>query len=339
MVDHLVKLVHASELARMRRLPAYEAHAGKTLAQYKAEKAEQLKQGARPEAAEPVLFVSHRWLSTTHPDPEGLQLQQLQALSSCYLIYDYASFPQDMSRPGAQQELRQVLQAMNGLIDHVLVLADPDYMNRGWCLYEYITAALTHQIVCDEIRDPALVRLRNLVATKPNPPGLGSTYREARNAKSQLVLEAVNAMLPVFAKGQYTVASDREIVQNLLISKLLEVLPRKQEYMPYVGEWKTIEWTRQELDQAFVGQLQWEALQHDPTMPVFEPKVPHTLAGAMAQGFAIEQQPKGFAPTGLDRVDFSNAGRVVLVIQAVAVALLLLTLWGAYRLLRWWLGA
>jgi hypothetical protein len=339
MVDHLVKLVHASEVARWRRMPAYEAHAGKTLAQYKAEQAAQLRQGAPPDAIDPVLFISHRWLSAAHPDPEGHQLQQLQALTGCYLIYDYASFPQDMSRPGAQAELDRVLEAMNTFIHKVVVLDHPEFMSRGWCVYEYLVAALTCETVCDEIRHPALVRLRNLVSTEPNPPGLGSTYREARNAKSQLVLEAVNALLPVFAKGQYTKAADSEKVKRLLIDMLLKVLPRKQEYLPYVGEWKTIEWTREELAQAFETELQWEALQHDPTMAIFEPQVPRTLAGALATGFAIEQQPEGFAPTGLDAVDFGSAGLVVGLIQGLAVASMLLTLWVFYRLLRWGLGA
>jgi hypothetical protein len=37
MADHLVKLVHARDLARWDRFPAYEEHAGKTLAQHRAE--------------------------------------------------------------------------------------------------------------------------------------------------------------------------------------------------------------------------------------------------------------------------------------------------------------
>jgi hypothetical protein len=32
MADHLVKLVHARDLARWKRFPAYEEHTGKTLA-------------------------------------------------------------------------------------------------------------------------------------------------------------------------------------------------------------------------------------------------------------------------------------------------------------------
>jgi hypothetical protein len=287
---------------------------------------------------DPVLFVSHRWLSPTHPDPDGQQLEKLKALKGCYLIYDYASFPQDMARPEAQSALRQVLDAMNSFIDKVLVLSDPDYMSRGWCLYEYIAGSLTHRIVCDEINDPTLVRLRNLVASDPSPPGIGSTYREARNAKSQLVLEAVNTILPVFGHGRFTVPADRAIVQNLLIERLRRTLPRKQEYIPYVGEWKTIEWTEEELAAAFESELKWETLQYDPTIPIFEPPVPDTVAGAVAAGFSIQQQPKDFGRYGLDRLDLSGLDRLVLMIGVGAGAVILLFLWIIYRALRWAFG-
>jgi hypothetical protein len=287
---------------------------------------------------DPLVFVSHRWTSRIHPDPDGRQLEKLKALKNCYLIYDYTSFPQDTSTPEMATALSQVLDAMNEYIDNLLVLSDPDYMDRGWCLYEYIVGSLTHRIVCDEIKDPVLVRLRNLVATDPNPLGVGSTYREAVNAKSQFVLEAVNAVLPAFGKGRFTVPTDKALVRNLLIERLGHVLPRKQEYMQYVGEWKTIEWTKQELMEAFEGELKWEALQYDPTIPIFEPLVPDTVAGAVAAGFAIQHQPKHFFRSGLDRLDFSGLDRIVLTIRIGAGVVILLLLWALYRAFRWALG-
>lgn len=447
MADHLVKLVHARDLARWKRFPAYEEHTGKTLAQQRSEvkarddlgrklwrliEAKRIVDGAdtpsvyrttiagtpwpislpgrrsvrisppdypettfeadigrveggrlvlplfirecevsvrylaanqvavadqiasaqaqlsqAPEAdldelrtylgmlePDPVLFVSHRWETSTHPDPEGRQLEKLKALKDCYLIYDYTSFPQETATPEAQRALRQVLDAMDGFIDNVLVVSASDYMNRGWCLYEYIAGSLMHRIVCDEVKDPALVRLRNIVATEPNPPGIGSTHREARNAKDEFVLEAINAILPVFGNGGFTVSADRAIVQNLLIQRLRRTLPRKNEYMPYVGEWKTTEWTEEELAAAFKSELKWEALQYDPTIPIFEPMVPDTVAGAVAAGFSIQQQPKNFGRYGLDRLDFSGLNRLVLMITGGAGAVILLLLWAIYRLVR-----
>ena len=203
--------------------------------------------------------------------------------------------------------------------------------------YEYIAASLTHRIVCDEINDPALVRLRNFVATEPNPPGSGSTHREARNAKEELVLEAVNAILPAFVNAGFTVPADRAIVQKLPIRRLRRALPRKHEYIPYVGEWKTIEWTNEELATAFNSELKWEALQHDPTIPVFKPAVPDTIGGAVAGGFQIEKQPKDFGQER-DEWDFSGVGRIVWTIKAGACAAALLLLWALYRVVRWVVG-
>ena len=291
---------------------------------------------ASPEP-EPALFVSHRWETREHPDPEGRQLEKLKALKNCYLIYDYTSFPQDTKTPEGQRILREVLDGMDGFIDKVLVVSAPSYMSRGWCLYEYIAGSLMHQIVCDEVRDPALVRLRNLVATKPNPPnaGISSTYREAVNTKEQLLLKAVNAILPEFTKAEFTVPGDRAIVHKLLIQRLLRALPRKHEYMQYVGEWKTAAWTEAELEAAFRSELQWEALQYNPTIPIFEPAVAETIAEAVATGFTIEQQPDDFER---DPWDFSGMDRIVLMVKAGAVAVMLLLLWAVYRLVRFVVG-
>jgi hypothetical protein len=228
---------------------------------------------------------------------------------------------------------------MDSFIDEVLVVSAPDYMSRGWCLYEYIAASLMHQIVCDEVRDPALVRLRNLVATKPNPPsaGISSTYREAVNAKEQLLLKAVNAILPAFTKAEFTVAGDRAIVHKLLIQRLLRALPRKHEYIQYVGEWKTVAWTEEELEAAFQNELQWEALQYNPTIPIFEPAVPETIAGAVAAGFTIDQQPDDFERDPWDKV-FSGVEKMVLIAKVGAVAVIVLLLWVVYRLVRFVVG-
>jgi len=446
MADNLVKLVHAQELARWERFPAYEEHAGKPLAQHRAEvqarkqlesslwrliEAKRLVESAdRPQVyrtetdstpwpislpgrrsieisppehpettvdpdigqvkngrlvvplfikersvhvrylarnrvavpervaeaeallanasdldleglrnyfgtlePDPVLFVSHRWETATHPDPDGRQLKKLKALKDCYVIYDYTSFPQDTTTVEAKCALSQVLDAMDSFIDNLLVLSAPDYMSRGWCLYEYIAGSLMHRIVCDEINDPALVRLRNLVATDPHPPGIGSTYREARNAKEELILKSVNAVLPLFGKSGFTVPGDRTIVEKLLIQRLCRTLPKRHEYIPYVGEWKTIEWTEQELAAAFKSELKWEALQYDPTIPIFAPAVPDTVAGAVGASFRIEKQPDDFGRER-DELDLSGLRWIGPVAKGGGAAAIMLLLWAVYRLVR-----
>jgi hypothetical protein len=92
------------------------------------------------------------------------------------------------------------------------------------------------RIVCDEINDPAIVRLRIFVATEPNAPGLGSTDREARNTKEELVLGSINAILPAFVNAKFTVLAGRSIVPQLLIRRLRRPLSRKLEYISYVRD-------------------------------------------------------------------------------------------------------
>lgn len=283
---------------------------------------------------DPVLFVSHRWEHPTHPDPDGRQLDRLKALKDCYVIYDYTSFPQDKTTAEAKDALSHVLDAMDDFIDNLLVLSASDYMSRGWCLYEYIAGSLMHQIVCDEINDPALVRLRNLIATDPHPPGIGSTYREAVNAKETLVLESINAILPLFEQSGFTVPGDRTIVQKLLIRRLRRTLPRKHEYMQYVGEWKTTAWAEEELTAAFKGELKWEGLQYDLTIPIFTPTVPNTLAGALSAGFRIEKQPDDFGRERYE-LDLSALRWVGPIAKAAGTAAIILLLWAVYLLVRY----
>ena len=42
-------------------------------------------------------FISHRWLDTTHPDPDGSQLQQIldEFSHDCLVWYDYCCLPQE----------------------------------------------------------------------------------------------------------------------------------------------------------------------------------------------------------------------------------------------------
>jgi hypothetical protein len=52
--------------------------------------------------------------------------------------------------------------------------------------------------------------------------------------------------------------------------------------------WKTIKWADEELVAAFKSELKWEVLQHDPTIPAFEPTVPDPVAIARQKMVAAE---------------------------------------------------
>jgi hypothetical protein len=188
--------------------------------------------------------------------------------------------------------LLKILSGMNGLISNVLVLTAPDFLERGWCIYGYIVASMRASIVCDELNDPNFVMLRNLAATrlpKAWPGHRESTEAELENAKSQRTLETVNTILPLFNRSKFTVERDREIVRDLLVSELMEMLPRKREYQQLVSEWNWKSWTKEELRAAFTSELKWEPIQIRHLFKPFEPKVPSTLAEAVINGYQLDR--------------------------------------------------
>lgn len=290
---------------------------------------------------QPVLFISHRWEGTDHPDPEGRQLAKLRSLEDCFLIYDYASFPQDTAAPEDEAALLAILSDMNALITNVLVLAARDFLERGWCIYEYTVASMRASIVCDELNDPNFVLLRNLAATRP-PVSLritgGGVESEIQNAKNQRTLETVNTILPLFDRSRFTVERDRQIVRDLLVSELVRALPGKMEYVQYVGEWKTIPWTEEELREAFTSELRWERLQHTPLFKPYAQKVPSTVAEAAANGYRLDRMPAQNDWTWATLIDIPLEGIAkgilyFVLIAAGGVVLVLVLL----VLLVWWL--
>ncbi len=290
----------------------------------------------------PVLFISHRWERSHHPDPEGRQLRELQTLSDCFLIYDYASFPQGATAARDKAALQAILSDMNELISNVVVLKAPDYLKRGWCIYEYVVASMRASLVCDELSDPRFVMLRNLAATTPPlPPRMRGHSIESgiQNAKSQRTLETINGILPLFNQSRFAVEQDRQIVRALLVAELRRTLPGKKEYQAYLGEWTTKSWTEEELQTAFTHGLKWEP---DDTAPKsftpFEPQVPATLAEAVTNVYRLDEMPQGqftwakllgtrpFAGFEAMANGFTRAIRVVALIFAGIIALILAAL-------------
>ncbi len=103
-----------------------------------------------------LVFVSHRWITPEHPDPDGTQLRELQrrlktlgeadkSFRDALVFYDYSSM---LQRPRTAQEdafFHRDLDALRRLSQHadkVLILSEGyvDYKNRGWCFFEFIVA-------------------------------------------------------------------------------------------------------------------------------------------------------------------------------------------------------
>jgi hypothetical protein len=243
----------------------------------------------------PILFVSHRWESVAHPDPEGRQLGKLKALENCWLIYDYSSFPQEPRSPEDDAALTHILRHMDELIDNVLLLGSPDYLRRGWCVYEYIVSSFKGSVVCDEIADPDLIALREWAATSaPIPTNLFRDGYESqqRNFINKEIVNAVNRILPIFLAGEYTEERDRTIVRTLLREQLKGSLPARKEYQPYVAEWMRVPWTDAELESAFESEITL-GYQQSLSIERLAMDVPSTIEEAVRRGYGIKRPRVG----------------------------------------------
>ncbi len=241
----------------------------------------------------PLLFISHRWRSIAHPDPDGIDLARLASLGDAFLIYDYSSFPQDPLSADLAAKLRGILSDMGNLLRNVVVLGHPDYLQRGWCVYEYLAACLKGSLVCDEIADDRFKELHRWKHTPPPPafnPFHDGHEAHMENYIQEATLNAVNGLLPVFQVADYTVASDRALVRTMLRDLLKRGLPNKRTHNPYVGESQGSSWTDQELAEAFESRLTWEPLETT-RIDAFSVDVPDHLQQAAAQKFSVRIEP------------------------------------------------
>ncbi|HZN14249.1 MAG TPA: hypothetical protein VFB78_08295 [Acidimicrobiales bacterium] len=241
--------------------------------------------------ARPVVFISHRWRGTDHPDPQGEHLRRLRALHGCYLIFDYSSFPQPPRDPPDDEVFAGILAAMDSLVDNVVVLADPDYLERGWCVYEYLATTLACSTVCDEVADPRFIKLRDWVNTPETSTPIGdrdSFEAMMTNYKNRRIIELVNEILPTFSDADFRSEHDSTNVTTLLTARLQRRLPHKREHAAYLGEWNYVKWTDDELRGAFLDGLTVPANDSQP-MASFKTDVPTTLDVAADRRFAIKK--------------------------------------------------
>jgi hypothetical protein len=97
------------------------------------------------------VFVSHRWQTRHHPDPDGAQLDRIrERLAVCapeqvYLWIDYCCLPQRDADAAPDDDA--VVQARKGLrrlasivmSSDLMVIDSEDYLSRAWCHVELVT--------------------------------------------------------------------------------------------------------------------------------------------------------------------------------------------------------
>lgn len=103
-----------------------------------------------------VVFVSHRWITSHHPDPNGQQLKELRrriatlseqdtTFNNCLVFYDYCSMLQQPRTSEENATFERELTSLRTLIgsaNRVIILSEGyhDYKNRGWCFFEAIVS-------------------------------------------------------------------------------------------------------------------------------------------------------------------------------------------------------
>lgn len=95
-----------------------------------------------------IWFISHRWESLSHPDPDRQQFQAVQNLIEQEDIqgiwYDYSCMPQEPMTTSELETFRNSLRDLNALIasaNFASIVTD-DYETRAWCYYEMMIAEL-----------------------------------------------------------------------------------------------------------------------------------------------------------------------------------------------------
>lgn len=119
-------------------------------------------------SAHRLVFVSHRWITPIHPDPDGAQLRELQQrlaalhqenheLENAVVFYDFCSL---LQRPRTNDEealFYRDLASLEGLSrqsDKFIILSEgySDYKDRAWCFFEAATAGANVHYFDDQLR-------------------------------------------------------------------------------------------------------------------------------------------------------------------------------------------
>lgn len=131
--------IRGQDLLTLKRFPCFHDH--------------RVRLCAFDQAAEKV-FISYRWLSPDHPDPDGRQLRLLQrhVKRDTYYWIDYACLPQPPRDAADEVLFNESIARLTTLLfeTRMLVLRhrSDGYMERAWCFLELLAG---HTIVKDHL--------------------------------------------------------------------------------------------------------------------------------------------------------------------------------------------
>lgn len=161
-----------------------------------------------------LIFVSHRWITPEHPDPDGAQLHELQrrlnmlkkkdkTLESAVLFYDYSSMlqrPRSIREEALFQRDIKSLRSLSQAAEKVIILSEGyrDYKNRAWCFFELVVTPTEHlHFFSDQGEVKADSAFQAKLMTKPRKLGVEHLVTSEK-MNYQVNLREVEIIVAVF---------------------------------------------------------------------------------------------------------------------------------------------
>ncbi|KFZ24660.1 hypothetical protein V502_00862 [Pseudogymnoascus sp. VKM F-4520 (FW-2644)] len=233
-----------------------------------------------------LYFISHRWLDPMHPDPEGTQLRRVQRLpplplrptsgdndSSSHLsiaqpdghwsgdkdpaadaliFYDFSSMPQPPRTSDQEQTFDFGISGLNSILPlmRVVILVDPDYMSRSWCLMEYFISAFYGSLILDEVQDECMNKLQQFaIAPNQEISTTKSARAEVEAGRGEMMGELARSFFSErFLHSRVTKLTDRLRIEDVFQQFIKENI-KAWTYEPYIG------WRPKSLQTEEVGRI------------------------------------------------------------------------------------
>jgi hypothetical protein len=184
-------------------------------------------------------FISHRWLSLEHPDPNGTQLALINAyvsnlkeevIQTWGFWYDYCCIPQrDVSGRRSEEEEKKFQAALKvmhllPMLSASIMLFDTSFLNRAWCFMEWTCATRISPVLAEDVVAPLFnhIKFRHLALLvlylmKDDDFRVG--FMNADETTEGLAIAHLNSLI---SKSLASCVSTIENDKSLIVSMLYE---------------------------------------------------------------------------------------------------------------------
>ncbi len=190
-----------------------------------------------PDQAPPseLVFVSHRWCTPDHPDPEGVQLREVhrrlwQLLSEgritkeALVFIDYSAMYQRPRTPEEDAVFHRDIASLSAISDAAgitIVLSEgfADYRNRAWCFFEAVAAQKRIHFFEDQSEIKESLSFLDMLLTDEIKQLTAYDLSYKANGRDA---EIVSVVFQHLADCRLTHATDFPLIKAQLVSHFLE---------------------------------------------------------------------------------------------------------------------